>query len=92
MALYIIYDIFIYSAIKCIILEAVSKPMDYKPSHLLIDHYIFNLARHLANGDLNYVFPISAMLICESLTHKIQSHEECKLVGLLMTIMCYVCR
>ena len=32
--------------------------------------YILNFARHLANGDLNYVFPISAMLICASLTHK----------------------
>ena len=45
----------------------------YKPSHLLIGHYILNLARHLANWDLNYVFPISAMLICAHLTRHIMS-------------------
>ena len=37
----------------------------YKPSHLLIRHSILNLSRHLANGDLNYIFPISAMLILQ---------------------------
>ena len=48
----------------------LSKPVEYKPCHSLFGHSILNLLRHLANGDLNYVFPISAMLICASLTHK----------------------
>ena len=44
--------------------------MEDKPIHLLFGHYILNLGRHLSNGDLSYVFPISAMLIYASFTHK----------------------
>ena len=41
----------------------------HKPSHCMDRrHSMLSLARHLANGDLNYVFPILAMQICANLT------------------------
>ena len=37
--------------------------------------YIFNIAYYRANGDLNYIFANSAMLICVILTNK-YSHTK----------------